>query len=209
MVTRAAKNLTAADVVDAAIDVLDGGGLDGLTMRRVATRLGVQLNTVYWHASSKPELLELVADALLAGCAQSCTGSGWQQQLLELMDGYRQALLRHRDGARLVAGTYSVMDNTLALSEKLTSVFLAAGFSEQVATWATWHVSSLVLGLAVEQQNEPDDWTKRLDSCVDATRYPTVDAVRDRHTAGDHDARFAFSCDLLLRGLNSLLRETA
>jgi TetR/AcrR family transcriptional regulator, tetracycline repressor protein len=207
MATKAAKNLSSPDVVRAAIDVLDDVGLDGLTMRLVAKRLGVQLNTVYWHATSKPELLEMVADALLAGCVDDSRFASWQERLSAVLRRYRHALLTHRDGARVVAGTYSVMENTLALSEELTRTFLDAGFSDQMATWATWHSSALVLGLVLEQQNEPEDWAQRLRFGVDADQHPSVQVATDHHVAGDHDARFEFSCDLTIRGLDSLLRE--
>ncbi|OWL96045.1 hypothetical protein B7435_29075 [Mycolicibacterium peregrinum] len=208
MSTRAPKNLTGADVVRAALVVLNDVGLDGLTMRLVAKQLGVQLNTVYWHAKNKPELLEMIADAVLDDCGSVALSGDWQERLAALLNGYRHALLRHRDGARLVAGTYSVMPNTLALSEQLTSTFLAAGFSEEVATWATWHSSALVLGLVLEQQGEPEDWPQRLDRGVDVAQYPSVKVAHEHHVSGDHDARFDFSRDLLLRGLDSLLHET-
>lgn len=132
---------------------------------------------------------------------------GLAERFAALLNGYRHALLRHRDGARLVAGTYSVMPNTLVLSEQLTSTFLAAGFSEEVATWATWHSSALVLGLVLEQQGEPEDWPQRLDHGVDVAQYPSVKVAHEHHVSGDHDARFDFSRDLLLRGLDSLLHE--
>ena len=208
MSTKAPKNLSGSDVVRAALVVLKDVGLDGLTMRLVAKQLGVQLNTVYWHAKNKPELLEMLADAVLEGCGDGGLPRDWQERLAALLNRYRHALLGHRDGARLVAGTYSVMPNTLALSEQLTSTFLDAGFSEEVAMWATWHSSALVLGLVREQQGEPDDWAQRLDVGVNAARYPSVKAVHDHHVSGDHDARFDFSRDLLLRGLDSLLHET-
>ena len=207
MTTKAPKNLGGPDVVRAAIDVLDEVGLDGMTMRLIAQRLGVQPNTVYWHATSKPELLEMVADALLKDCVQGCEHELWSDRLVALLHRYRHALLVHRDGARVVAGTYSVMENTLALSEALTRTLLDAGFSPQVATWATWQSSALVLGLALEEQNEPQDWAQRLPIGVIPVDHPSVQAVTAHHVAGDHDARFAFSCDVLIRGLDSLLRE--
>ena len=69
-------------VVTAALELLDESGLDKLTMRKVAERLGVQLNTVYWHASSKPRLLELMADAMLAGCADTPLPGPWDERAL-------------------------------------------------------------------------------------------------------------------------------
>ena len=65
-------------VVRAGLEVLDEIGLDALTMRKVANHLGVQLNTVYWHAASKPALLAAMADLMLDGCADEPLPRHWQ-----------------------------------------------------------------------------------------------------------------------------------
>src|SRR3954451_1279676 len=58
--------LTRDDVVRAAVEVLDDEGLPGLTLRAVATRLGVSAPTLYWHVKDKRHLLDLVAEQVLA-----------------------------------------------------------------------------------------------------------------------------------------------
>src|SRR5215208_2930307 len=53
------------EVVGAALGLLDEVGLDGLTTRRLAERLGVRVGALYWHVSSKQELLAAVADRIM------------------------------------------------------------------------------------------------------------------------------------------------
>lgn len=188
-------------MVRAAIEVLDEVGLDGLTMRLVAKHLGVQLNTVYWHASSKPSLLELMADALLVGCADDVLPEPWQDRLRILMSRYRSALLAHRDGARVVAGTYPAMENTLTLADAFLKTFIDAGFSDRTASWATWHSSYLVLGFVQEEQAQPEALREKVQRDVDEDRYPFVRRAMAHFAASDYEERFAFSVDVLIRGL--------
>lgn len=63
--TRGPKpGLSVAVVVATAIDLADAGGLDGLSMRRVADRMGVGTMSLYTYVPSKAELLDLMLDAV-------------------------------------------------------------------------------------------------------------------------------------------------
>ena len=56
--------LDVASIVGAAIELADAGGLDGLSMRRVAERLGVGTMSLYTYVPSKAELLDLMLDSV-------------------------------------------------------------------------------------------------------------------------------------------------
>jgi len=68
--------LTLDQVVQAAVALLDEEGLDGLTTRALATRLGVQSPAIYWYVRDKGELLDLVADAICAPALEFTAGGG-------------------------------------------------------------------------------------------------------------------------------------
>ena len=57
--------LQPADVVAAALDLLDQKGLDGLTLRDVAAAVHVQAPALYWHFASKRDLVDAMAQAML------------------------------------------------------------------------------------------------------------------------------------------------
>lgn len=92
-----------ADVVGRAIDLLEEVGLGGLSMRRLAADLGVQPSALYHHVASKQELLGAVADEILARGRRSSEVLGWQDELRLTCVELRDTMLRHRDGAALVA----------------------------------------------------------------------------------------------------------
>ena len=53
--------VTRDDVIHTAIQLLEEVGLDGLTLRRLATELGISAPTLYWHFRDKRELLDAMA----------------------------------------------------------------------------------------------------------------------------------------------------
>ncbi|WP_435240727.1 TetR/AcrR family transcriptional regulator C-terminal domain-containing protein [Streptomyces cucumeris] len=187
-------------VVTAALELLDESGLDKLTMRKVAERLGVQLNTVYWHASSKPRLLELMADAMLDGCAAEPLPEPWEERARTLAGRYRSALLAHRDGARVVAGTDVTEDNTLRFADALTGAFLAGEHDPAEAAWRTWALVYFTLGLVQEEQaaDGTGGGPESLRRAVTPERYPSL-AAAVPHFGGFED-RFVHGVGLIVGG---------
>ncbi|WP_324192710.1 TetR/AcrR family transcriptional regulator [Nocardia transvalensis] len=61
------KGLTVAAIVAAGIELADAEGLDAVTMRRVAERLGVGAMSLYTHVPGKTDLIDLMQDAVLSG----------------------------------------------------------------------------------------------------------------------------------------------
>ena len=70
-------------VVRVALELLDEVGLDDLSMRRLAERLGVTAASLYWYVRDKSELLDLLADAMSAELPfdRDVSGLSWRAQL--------------------------------------------------------------------------------------------------------------------------------
>ena len=77
--------MTKDGIARAALGLLDRTGLDGLTMRLVAAELGVRAPTLYWHVKNKQELLDAIANLLVAranlGLEPSAPGQDWADWL--------------------------------------------------------------------------------------------------------------------------------
>lgn len=85
-------------VLEEARRLLDEQGVEGLTMRRLADRLGVAPNSLYSHHADKAALLDAVLDSLLAEIdVEDADRLGWQDGLVALMQASRATLLRHPD----------------------------------------------------------------------------------------------------------------
>src|SRR3954447_13058613 len=115
--------LTRDQVLAAALDLLDEGGLDRLTMRRLATALGVKNGATYWHFPSKQALLAAMAESLLTGLTENrAVSRPWDEQITELAGRLRRALLSRRDGARVFSAVFFPLPNALAYGETMVGI---------------------------------------------------------------------------------------
>ena len=192
-------------VVAAALEELDGSGLDHLTMRGVAARLGVRLNTVYWHARSKPELIDLMADALLEGAAREPLPAPWTDRLRVLATRYRDALLARRDGARVVHLAGGSHPHTDAFTEALLETLAAAGLDERGAGWAARTVLDVVAGVAADPGAGRDPGEA---APPERERFPRGHRAAAHRADDDLGDRFAFVLDLLVDGLDARAAAT-
>ncbi|MFD3583088.1 TetR/AcrR family transcriptional regulator C-terminal domain-containing protein [Streptomyces sp. NPDC058683] len=196
-----------AAVVDAALDVLDEEGLDKVTMRAVADRLGVRHNTVRWHADSKQRLLVLMSDAVLAGLDTDALPAPWEERVRALARWCRGAILAHRDAARLIAGLATTETNTYRFADTMIQTLLDAGFPPRTAAWANWTVFYLILGITQEQQAQPAE-APDLATAFDDAEFPALREASSHLTAGTFDERFEFALDMQVTALRAELSRS-
>ncbi|WP_232050279.1 TetR/AcrR family transcriptional regulator C-terminal domain-containing protein [Actinoplanes sp. OR16] len=178
------------DVVRVALEVLDEQGAAGVSMRAIAQRLGVRMNSVLWHVKSKSRLDELMADAIVAGVSLDGLPESWRERAAEIMRRYRRALLAHRDGAAVVAGTYASEPATLDTAEALVAALLDGGLPEREAAWTCWSLLYFVLGLTQEEQGDPHS--------LDVGGRAALTRVLPGLTDASFDERFEFGVGKLL-----------
>ncbi len=116
-----------AHIVGVALDLLDRYGLPDLTMRRLATELDVQPSALYWHFSSKQDLLAAVADRILARIPQTVPEAPVPDGLLAAARDVRDALLAYRDGAEVVMSSAALRPGATRAHEVLRAALRADG----------------------------------------------------------------------------------
>jgi TetR/AcrR family tetracycline transcriptional repressor len=201
--------LRKANVVDGALALLDTEGLDGLTMRKLGAALGVQAGALYRHFPSKDALLDAMAEKLLEGVGDGPSDGPWDEQLGALAHRFRAALLTHRDGARVVAGTFVSEPNTNAAGTAAVRALCAAGIPTDRAGWIAFAGMYYVLGHTIEEQAQRqldergDDWHGR------ESRSPPDDPVFARAlrsvTTADPAERFVYGLELFVDGVRQQL----
>ncbi|MER7049109.1 TetR/AcrR family transcriptional regulator C-terminal domain-containing protein [Streptomyces jumonjinensis] len=187
--------ISRAAVVDAALEVLDHQGLDMVTMRAVADRLGVQHNTVRWHVENKRRLLVLMSDAVLAGLDVAALPRPWEDRVRALARWCRGAILAHRDAARLLAGLATTEPNTYRFADTMIQTLLDAGFSHRTAAWANWTIFYLVLGITHEQQAHSPETPEHMMEFNDP-EYPALSEAASHVAAGTYEERFEFALNM-------------
>ena len=95
--------ITRPAAAEAALALIDGDGLDALSLQRVARALGVSAPSLYHHFKDKDELLASVARLLLEeiGREQASWSDDWETRIIELSLATRRVALRHPHAAPL------------------------------------------------------------------------------------------------------------
>ena len=185
---------TQDDVLAAAFATLEQEGLEGLSLRGVARVLGAHLNSVSWYVKTKASLIETMADAIVGSVGVEELPADPVERVRTVIGRYRLAMLSHRDGGRLVAGTFTGTGKTLRVGEVIVGGLLEAGYGEAEAARLCWALVYFTLGLTQEQQ------TSGPESPVDLDGYPALAKVGEQLLLKDSfDARFDFGVARLLR----------
>ncbi|WP_244115923.1 TetR/AcrR family transcriptional regulator C-terminal domain-containing protein [Burkholderia cepacia] len=140
--------------MDAALELLDEQGLDALTTRRLAQRLGVESAALYWHYRDKSMLLSEMAAVALARHHMldvPADTAQWDVWFADNARSFRRALLAHRDGARLHAGSTPDPDAVDRIRPKI-AYLVRAGLTEQEAGMAMLVAGQFTIGCVLEHQ---------------------------------------------------------
>ena len=144
-------------LVVAAFAQLEEDGLDGLSMRKLAARIGVQAPALYWHVGDKAELLGLMAREIYAPAyAASPEAVHWRDWLLGFGRALRAAFARYRDGAQLCALAQAPQGRDVAdHAAQIAAPLVARGLDQKRALSCLASVISFALGWASFEANGP------------------------------------------------------
>lgn len=205
--------LTRDEIVQAAIQLLDEAGLEGLSLRRLADRLGVRAPTLYWHVRDKRQLLDLMAEAIIAQVepeelSRPRHGQPWWEWLAERSQRAFQALIAHRDAALVMAGNRPT-DRTLPHLEDILGTLVAVGFPPTEALQSVVSLGTLVMGCALEWQAEAarsaDPEAERAAATLLELReqYPNLVAAVSGLLVSNPQAMFEHGVRLMIAGLRA------
>jgi TetR/AcrR family tetracycline transcriptional repressor len=211
--------LQRSHVVDVALKLLDDIGLDALSTRRLAAECDVRPGALYWHVASKQDLLDAITEKILEGLPQRPVppGATWREEVRELATGLRDALLAHRDGARLLAGSVSPGPQRLGLADRLMGVLASTGAPLAAAAYGADTVLSYVTGFVLQEQSASLDTSGAdaearqavLDAEFDAERFPHLAVWARSWSPDSRGLSFAAGLGILLDGLESHLARAA
>jgi TetR/AcrR family tetracycline transcriptional repressor len=218
---RTRRALDREQLVRAALALLDDVGLDALTMRRLAERLGVKAASLYKHVRSKEELLVLLGDEISGEIPFTDPAGGWREQLTRIAWNVRRGLLAHRDAARVLAYTAPFGPQRLRHIEVILRVLRDAGLGPREAARAAYHCNNFVTEFAADEarmaafaggtagaRRKVFAEARRHFKALPRDEYPTIVALADYLTESDADALFRFGVELLLRGIDGVRRKS-
>lgn len=192
--------LTQDDVIEAAFTTLEEEGLEGLSLRGVARTLSTHPNSVNWQVKTKQALIDTMADAIVGQVETDGLPDDPTERVRVIATRYRAAMLAHRDGGRLVAGTFTGTGKTLRVAEAVVGALLEAGYPEADASRLCWSIVYFTLGLTQEEQTPAADARGRLVELLGTGAYPALAKVGVSLLADDSfDARFDYGIARLLQ----------
>ena len=212
--TRGPKaKVSLADIVRAGVAVADAEGLEALSMRRVAGRVGVGVMSLYTHVPGRSELLELMIDHVYAEHRLPEADAGWRPRIEFLVHERWTLLERHPwlldyNMNRLPLGPH-VLDAEEAMYAAVAAMGLRGTDVVSVTNQIVWQVTGAAraqIGDAAEERHTGTSteayWTSRLSfwaTHFDPQRYPTMGDVWE---AGGFDDEAGYDPD---RGVTRLL----
>ena len=195
--------LTRDRVLRAAIELADEEGLEALSMRRLARRLGVEAMSLYNHVASKDDILDGVVDLLVGGIEVPPDDAEWRSAIRSRALAARRMTRAHPWAIRLVAARSPASRGIIGYLEGVVGAFRRAGFPNQLTHDALHLISSRVLGFT-QDVFDPNGITPAAAAVFEAEMrsgcYPHMLAALAGVTHDD-DAEFAFGLDLILDGL--------
>ncbi|GHE28033.1 hypothetical protein GCM10017673_32750 [Streptosporangium violaceochromogenes] len=146
--SRPAKSpaLSRPQIVRAAVELLDAQGMDALSMRRLAARLGSGATSIYWHVANKDELLDLVLDEVFGEVPLPEPEASWREAASMFAYGLRATLFTHPWSVTLIGNRVTVGPNAVRLTARLLETFTGAGFQGQFLDRASSTLLAYVLG---------------------------------------------------------------
>ncbi|MES2246766.1 MAG: tetracycline resistance transcriptional repressor TetR [Pseudomonadota bacterium] len=199
-------------ILEAALALLDEVGMDKLSTRLLAERLGVQQPALYWHFKNKRALLDAMNREILRRAHDRrlpLEGESWETFLRENARSFRRALLARRDGARLHAGSEPDPGDLEMVEAQLAAV-VSRGLPATQAMALLIALGRYTVGCVLEEQAAPPDAEVRqqaLDAAA-ASRPLLAEAFASYRKAGP-DAMFEVGVDLMLEGARARLEGNA
>jgi AcrR family transcriptional regulator len=202
-----------ADILSAALQLVDEGGPDSLSMRQLAQRLGSGTATLYRHFVSKDEILVHVVDVVIGEIDVDLAKAGspsWQDACASAGVALFKVLQAHPRIVPLLVSQIPVGPNALAERERAVAFLLACGFSPDLAAKAHSAVMHYVFGFASQLpvsgalRQSGQSQLRMFYSSLDKELYPAIVAVAEHLPMISDDEEFLFGLQLVIRGLESL-----
>jgi AcrR family transcriptional regulator len=211
--------LTRQRVVAEALAVIAQDGVQAMSMRALAARLGVVPGAVYHHVGNKQQLQDLVLDGVLAEVDFHTNPSlAWTEQLKLLATRLRQVLEAHPGVAGILKTRDPLGPHSLALAEAFLSPLQTAGFADREAGLAFFLLVDYTIGFAVSSPRTSVNEQRVRDTAIRTQlheffrslppdRFPALVALGEHVWVDNRDQRFTAGLQVLVDGLEHARRS--
>lgn len=216
------RNLSSEQIVDVALAIIPTEGTEAVTMRRVASELGVAVSSLYAHVDSREQLLDRALDVALRDLPPLPETDDWVADFRQYFINYQRLLSRYADLGMIRLATVPSSLEAFRSIEELLARLIEADVPAQIAAWG---LDRLHLYTAVDVyegwlfqkrmlRNTPDavqwanpgefsDQFRTYILSLPEEQFPTLRRSVDAVLAGDSDQRYIVGIDMLLAGIKA------
>lgn len=211
------RGFSTEQVAVTALRVLDERGAAGLSVRSVATELGINPNALYTYVRSREDLERLVVESVLAEVPPRSPRGTWQSRIRGLCLDVHAALARHPGAAQLFMKAPMDGPQAMELGEGLLRELTRAGLPPAQASRAAYTLVVQVIGFAalamaatdgavpLAPEGERIAGRREALELVPPETHPLTAATRDTAAAWVGEAQLRWSVDRLLEGFATLV----
>ena len=206
--------LTRQRVLEAALALADRGGIESLSMRKLAQELGVEAMSLYHHVANKDENLDGLVDIVFGEIALP-SGPDWRSAMRQRAVSAREALRRHPWATPLMESRATPGPANLGHHDAVLGVLRGAGFPVELTAHAYSLLDAYIYGFALQEASLPfstPEETAEVASSIMAEMaagaYPHLTELTVEHVLQpgyDYGDEFRFGLELLLDGLERAL----
>jgi len=202
-------------VVERGLALADAEGLDALTIRRLATELGVTPMALYWHFRNKEELLAALGDQVWRELDTDIDlAAPWYEQMRGLLESLLHVLRSHPSASQLILDGEKQSDAALVAMETALAVLRRGGFdpeqAAEIARSALWTGLMLVMsegfkpGLTEAERAEAQRQARVRLALLPSAQYPCLIEAAEPMSSCDPDFHYKFGMDLFIAGVRAM-----
>jgi TetR/AcrR family transcriptional regulator, tetracycline repressor protein len=201
------RGITERRIAEAALALVDADGVDGLSIRKLAQRVGVAPMSVYTYFPDREAVLEAATQLLLAGIDVPEEDLDWREAIRRIMSSVRRMGLEHPRAAPLISRFPPRTPDALAFVEAGFRALRRAGFDDESTArcyraLAVYSMGSLDVELGGYFDGHPASRSAgdSLDAPTLEKHLPNLARIGPRLAGQDDGAEFEYGLDLLLDG---------
>ena len=207
-------------ILRTAVALADEGGVESLSMRKIALELGVVPMALYKHVANKDEMLDGMVDVVVGEIDPPLPDSDWKTTIRERVLSARRALLRHPWASQVIESRTEPTPTVIGYMDAMIGTFRAGGFSIDVTHHAMHAMGSRLMGFSQELFDDTPDDPPEIQAIMAqqmADRFPFIsemvaaishDEASVVGSGCDDQFEFEFALDLMLDGLERLRTTT-
>lgn len=205
-------------ILVAAAEIADERGVAAVTMREVASRLGVEAMSLYNHVANKDDILDGMVDLVVEQLDVPADADHWREAMRRRAISAREVFGRHPWAPALLDSRESSGPTRLRYLDSILGTLVRAGFSMDGAARAFSLLDSYIYGFGIQQMNfsagddgaSTEEMAEAILAYIPAEEYPYLHRMASHamEVGYDAEADFEFGLEIILDGLGRILDES-